>query len=86
MKPHCIEHNISLFLKRIESSRMEMKGNLPLLIWNVVKVIGLCHDNDILLFSFILVVSVLASSVVDRGFEPWSVKLVFVASPLSTQH
>jgi hypothetical protein len=32
-------------------------------------------------------VSVLASSVVDRGFNPWSnqtVKLVFVASPLST--
>ena len=37
-------------------------------------------------------VSVLASGVVDRGFEPWSgqtkktIKLVFVASPLSTQH
>jgi hypothetical protein len=27
---------------------------------------------------------VLASSAVDRGFEP--IKLVFVASPLSTQH
>jgi hypothetical protein len=36
-------------------------------------------------------VSVLASSVVDRGFEsgrvkPKTLKLVFVASPLSTQH
>ena len=36
-------------------------------------------------------VSVLASSVVDRGFEPGRIKpktiqLVFVASPLSTQH
>jgi ABC-type multidrug transport system permease subunit len=29
-------------------------------------------------------VSVLASSAVDRGFEP--IKLVFVASPLSMQH
>ena len=37
-----------------------------------------------------VMVSVLASSTVDRGFEPWSGqskdKLVFVASPLSTQH
>jgi hypothetical protein len=36
-------------------------------------------------------VNVLASSVVDRGFEPQSgqtktIKLVFFASPLSTQH
>ena len=37
-------------------------------------------------------VSVLASSAVDRGFEPRSgqskdyIKLVFIASPLSTQH
>jgi hypothetical protein len=36
-------------------------------------------------------VSVLASSAVDRGFEPrWVkpkiIKLVFAASPLSTQH
>jgi hypothetical protein len=36
-------------------------------------------------------VSVLASSAVDRGFKPgWvkpkTIKLVFVASPLSTQH
>ena len=35
-------------------------------------------------------VSMLASSAVDRGFDPWSVKpktikFVFVASPLSTQ-
>jgi hypothetical protein len=29
-------------------------------------------------------VSVLASSVVDRGFEP--IQLVFVASPLGMQH
>jgi hypothetical protein len=38
-----------------------------------------------------VMVSVLASSVVDRGFEPRSgktrtIQLVFVASPLSTQH
>ena len=38
-----------------------------------------------------VMVSVLASSAVDRGFEPRSgqtkdYKLVFVASPLSTQH
>ena len=37
-----------------------------------------------------IMVSLLASSVVDRGFEPWlvkpqTIKLVFVASPLSTQ-
>jgi hypothetical protein len=31
-------------------------------------------------------VSVLASSAVDRGFEPKTVKLVFVASPLRTQY
>jgi hypothetical protein len=33
-----------------------------------------------------VLVSVLASSVVDRGFKPKTIKLVFVASPLSTQH
>ena len=38
-----------------------------------------------------VMVSVLASSAVDRGFEPdrvkpKTIKLVFVASPLSTQH
>ena len=38
-----------------------------------------------------VMISVLASSAVDRGFEPRSVKpktmnLVFVASPLSMQH
>jgi hypothetical protein len=38
-----------------------------------------------------IMVSVLVSSVVDRGFEPgWvkpkTIKLVFVASPLSMQH
>jgi hypothetical protein len=38
-----------------------------------------------------VMVSVLASSAVDRGFEPQSVQtkdytLVFVASPLRTQH
>ena len=39
-----------------------------------------------------VMVSVLASSVVDRGFKPWSGQtkdykiLVFVASALSTQH
>ena len=38
-----------------------------------------------------VMVSVLASSVVDRGFEPWSgqtidFKFVFVASPQSTQY
>jgi len=38
-----------------------------------------------------IMVSVLVSSVVDRGFEPgWvkpkTIQLVFVASPLSTQH
>ena len=38
-----------------------------------------------------VIVSVLASSAVDRGFEPRSgqtktIQLVFVASPLSTQH
>ena len=38
-----------------------------------------------------VIVSVLASSSVDRGFEPLrvntkTIKLVFVASPLSTQH
>jgi hypothetical protein len=37
-----------------------------------------------------IMVSLLASSVVDRGFEPWlvkpqTIKLVFVASALSTQ-
>ena len=37
-----------------------------------------------------IMVSLLALSVVDRGFEPWlvkpqTIKLVFVASPLSTQ-
>jgi hypothetical protein len=36
-------------------------------------------------------VSMLASSAVDRGFDPGrikpkTIKLVFVASPLSTQH
>jgi hypothetical protein len=48
------------------------------------------------IFSFVnrisgVMVRVLASSAVDRGFEPRSgqtkdYKLVFVASPLSTQH
>jgi len=38
-----------------------------------------------------VMVSLLASSAVDRGFErrsgkPTTIKLVFVASPLSTQH
>jgi hypothetical protein len=33
-----------------------------------------------------VMVSVLASSVVDCGFEPKTIKLVFVASPLRTQH
>jgi hypothetical protein len=38
-----------------------------------------------------VMVSVIASSAVDRGFEtarviPKTIKLVFVASPLSTQH
>ena len=33
-----------------------------------------------------VMVSVLASSAVDRGFEPKTVKLVFVASLLSTQY
>jgi hypothetical protein len=38
-----------------------------------------------------IVVRVLVSSVVDRGFEPdqvkpKTIKLVFVASPLGTQH
>ena len=39
-----------------------------------------------------IMVSVVVSSVVDRGFEPQSrknpktVNLVFVATPLSTQH
>ena len=38
-----------------------------------------------------VMVSVIASSTVDRGFEPTrvrpkTIKLVFVASPLSTQH
>ena len=31
-------------------------------------------------------VSILASRVVDRGFESKTTKLVFVVSPLSTQH
>ena len=37
-------------------------------------------------------VSMLVSIVVDRGFDPWSgqtkdtIKLIFVASPLSMQH
>ena len=29
---------------------------------------------------------VLTSSVVDRGFKPKTIKLVFVVSPLSTEH
>jgi urea transporter len=36
-----------------------------------------------------VMVSVLVSSVVDHGLKPWSpkaIKLVFVASPLSTQY
>jgi hypothetical protein len=33
-----------------------------------------------------VMVSVFASSAVDRGFEPKTIKLVFVATPLSTQH
>ena len=33
-----------------------------------------------------IMVSMLASSVVGRGFEPKTMKLVFVASPLRTQH
>ena len=34
-----------------------------------------------------VMVSVLATSAVDRGFEPQkTIKLVFVASPLNTQH
>ena len=33
-----------------------------------------------------VMVSMLASSAADRGFEPKTIKLVFVASPLSTQH
>ena len=33
-----------------------------------------------------VMVSVLASSALDRGFKPKTIKLVFVASPLSTQH
>jgi hypothetical protein len=34
-----------------------------------------------------VMVSVLATSAVDRGFEPQkTIKLVFDASPLSTQH
>jgi len=60
-----------------------------------------CNCNDayamyIILIYFIIqimsvIVSVLASSPVDRGREPRSgqtktVELVFVASPLSTQH
>ena len=33
-----------------------------------------------------VMVSVLASSAVDSGFEPKTIKLVFVTSPLSSQH
>ena len=42
----------------------------------------------IILFNRIggLMVSVLASSAVDCGFEPKTIKLLCVASPLSTQH
>ena len=48
-------------------------------------------STDSVLVSFFyhiggVIVSVLASSAVDRGFEPQTFKLVFVASPLSTQH
>ena len=40
----------------------------------------------ILTASFAVMVSVLALSVVDRGFKPNTIKFAFVASPLSTQH
>jgi hypothetical protein len=33
-----------------------------------------------------VMVNVLVSNTVDRGFEPRTMQLVFVASPLSTQH
>ena len=33
-----------------------------------------------------VMVRMLASSAVDRGFEPKTKKMVFVASPLSMQH
>jgi hypothetical protein len=33
-----------------------------------------------------VIVSMLDLSEVDRGFKPKTIKLVFVASPLSTQH
>jgi hypothetical protein len=56
----------------------EQSNNLPSAEWLIFDKHMFCIDG--------VMVSVLASSVVDRGVKPKTINLVFVASLLSTLH
>ena len=45
-----------------------------------------CYINDAYTHIGGVMISMLASSTIDRGFEPKTIKLVFAAYPLSTQY
>ena len=85
-------HNVSVAIFIINSTLKCTKENM---------LKNQTNNKDIFVYFFIykplfnriggVIVSMLASNAVDRGFEPdrvkpKTIKLVFVASPLSTQH